>query len=39
MPSRVQRQGPQAWRPKDVFVVRQPRVLLQVSQERRFARA
>ena len=39
MLSRVQRQGRQAWRPKDVFVVRQPRVLLQVSQERHFARA
>ena len=37
MPNQVQRQGPQAWRPKDVFVVRQPRVLLQVPQERRFA--
>ena len=39
MPNRVQRQGPQAWRPKGVSVVRQPRVLLQVSQERHFARA
>ena len=39
MPNRVQRQGRQAWLPKDVFVVRQPRVLLQVLQERRFARA